>query len=296
MDVVVICNGLGNQMSQYAFFLKKRSIKPSTRFIFDRRSLGTHNGYELGRIFDIEYKESFLDKVLFYIFRFLSINRLPALSRRLFKVLKICGIELILEPANYDFEQTFLRPAKGLNFYYGGWHSEKYFIDIKPLILNVFKFKKVEHDELLENMLSCIRKTNSVSLHVRRGDFLTGANLEVYGAVCTKDYFLAAIKKIKERVNNPHFFVFSNDVDWVRENLIEENITLVDFNKGKDSWKDMYLMSNCKHNINSNSTFSWWGAWLNANSTKLVIVPKFYLNNIVTNDFYPPDWIRITDY
>ena len=296
MDIVVICNGLGNQMSQYAFYLRKKQLNNSTRFIFDRRSLSTHNGYELKRIFDIDYQEKFTEKILFYIFRFLSINRMPRLSKLIFRMLKLIGVKLTIEKPNYDYEDQNVKSSYGLNFYYGGWHSEKYFLPIENEVKKVFNFQSDQGDELLMGMLSRIKSCNSVSIHVRRGDFLVGSNMEMYGSVCTKEYFDAAIKKISSIIDTPQFFVFSNDVLWVKDNLRYENLTIVDFNKGDKSWKDMYLISNCKHNINSNSTFSWWGAWLNTHKEKIVITPKYYINNLVTKDFYPSTWLQITDY
>lgn len=296
MDIVVICNGLGNQMSQYAFYLNKKKLDSSTRFIFDRRSLSTHNGYELKRAFGIEYTESISDRLLFYIFRFLLIERIQIVSRPLKYILKTFGIVVINERPNYDFDAEIIKPARGIRFFYGGWHSEKNFNDVKNLVISTFKFCKTKQNEIEVNLLEEIRNTNSVSIHVRRGDFLTGINKELYGSICTPEYFKEAIKKILSLVENPHFYVFSNDVDWVKTNLNYENLTVVDFNHGQNSWIDMYLMSKCKHNINSNSTFSWWGAWLNSNPGKIIVVPQYFLNNVVTKDFYPEKWLKITGY
>ncbi|MDO8610808.1 MAG: alpha-1,2-fucosyltransferase, partial [bacterium] len=111
-----------------------------------------------------------------------------------------------------------------------------------------------------------------ISIHVRRGDFITNkANPQFIGL----DYYKSAINKINKLVNNPLFFVFSNDIPWCKTNLssLADDIHYINHNKGKDAYKDLLLMSACKHNIVANSTFSWWGAWLNQNSKKIVIDP-----------------------
>jgi hypothetical protein len=101
---------------------------------------------------------------------------------------------------------------------------------------------------------------------------------------------------MESKVENPHFFVFSNDLVWVKENIFIKNVTYVDCNAGKNSWKDMYLMSLCQHNIIANSTFSWWGAWLNKNKNKIVISPKRFLNSDTTTDVYPDAWTTLGEY
>jgi hypothetical protein len=294
MDVVLIFNGLGNQMSQYAFYLQKKNIDKSTRFMFDKRSGGTHNGYELERVFNIGYKEGFYDSVLFLLFRILCVKKYPAFSKPVLKFLNLIGISLVEESENYDFDEKFLKPSKGIRFLYGGWHSEKYFYSNKNQVLETFKLNV--DDQVNLNYLEEIKRTESVSVHVRRGDYMKGIHFELYGSVCTKEYFEVAIDKINKLIDNPRFFVFSNDLQWVQENLKMNNCTFVECNKGIDSWKDIFLMSNCKHNINSNSTFSWWGAWFNLYGNKVVIVPKYFVNNLETKDFYPDSWKKITDY
>ena len=123
-----------------------------------------------------------------------------------------------------------------------------------------------------------------MSLHIRRGDYL---NIKGKDISLSLDYHKGAIAYIMEHVQDPIFFIFSDDPLWVRDNLKVENATYVDWNSGKDSWQDMCLMSCCKHNIIANSSFSWWGAWLNANSEKIVISPKWGGNII------PDEWIQI---
>jgi hypothetical protein len=296
MDIIVICNGLGNQMSQYAFYQKKKCISDSTYFIFDKKSRLDHNGFELAKVFKIPYVENFKSNLLCMLFRILGIKKLPFFTKPIIFVLGMLGIRLINENGNYDFDPKHLLPSKGITFYYGGWHSEKYFKDIKDSVSNSFVFEILEDDLITLELADQIRAVNSVSVHIRRGDYLSQTNYLTFGAVCTTAYFVKAIEKIQSLTENPFFYVFSNDTAWVEENLKVENMVIVDTNKGENSWKDMYLMSLCKHNINSNSSFSWWASWLNDNKNKHVIVPKYFINNVDTKDVFPESWTSITEY
>lgn len=158
--------------------------------------------------------------------------------------------------------------------------------------MGVFKFPPV-HDSENCNYLSLIKTACSVSIHVRRGDYLDDLNLGIFGDICSKEYFQKAVSKIYTIFDNPHFFVFSNDLQWCMENLKLSSVTYVSGNIGPSSWKDMYLMTNCSHNIISNSTFSWWGAWLNPNPDKVVICPTRFTRDDTGLSIYPAEWIRV---
>ena len=110
---------------------------------------------------------------------------------------------------------------------------------------------------------------------------------------CNLDYYKRAVEYIKVHIENPVFFVFSDDKEYVTNNLQVENAVYVDFNSGSDSWQDMFLMSQCKHNIIANSTFSWWGAWLNGNLGKIVVAPSRWMTTFENDEIIPPNWIRL---
>ena len=133
-------------------------------------------------------------------------------------------------------------------------------------------------------ILKEIDNTQSVSLHIRRKDYLTVADGKRYMGICTDEYYQSAINYINEHVQNPVFYIFSDDVEFARENFKEKNMHIVDWNTGKDSLYDMQLMSRCKHNICANSTFSLWGARLNKNAGKLVIRPLRHDNYEKTDE------------
>jgi hypothetical protein len=209
------------------------------------------------------------------------------------EILGLLNFRIIEENFNYKFNKIYLYPSRGTNFYFGGWPSEKYFLSVKDQIVKDFTFTTPTDPQNVRHIQD-INGSNSVSIHVRRGDYLNDNNMELFGRVCTKGYYEKAINVIKGKVDDPHFFVFSNDADWVRSNLHMKNVTYVTCNYGWNSWIDLYLMSLCKHNIIANSTFSWWGAWLNANPDKIVISPSRYLNNDSGHtDVYPESWIKI---
>lgn len=292
MDVIIIFNGLGNQMSQYAFYLNKKNINKSTYFI---TLCGDHNGLELNKVFNINCKETASQLYLKFLFRILITNRLPIITKSLQQVLRFLNCRIIKENFNYNFNNDYLCPSKGITFYFGGWHTEKYFSSIKDRIFTELNFNLPKDAENVIHIRE-IALTSSVSIHVRRGDFLNSENINLFGEVCNNAYFEKAIELIKTKISHPHFFIFSNDMEWVKIHLPKENVTYITNNIGQDSWKDMYLMSLCKHNIISNSTFSWWGAWLNKNKDKIVISPSRFLKNDIATDVYPDSWIKLQDY
>lgn len=289
-------NGLGNQMSQYAFYLNKRQISKSTRFIFSKKSHKIHNGYELDHVFGIKYYDSMINKFLYLIYKIVDYKKFRFISKPIIRIFNFLGIEIINENDDHNFKAQLLNPSEGIKFYVGGWHSEKYFIDIKDQILNTFQFKSENLGTKNLEVLKRIKSSRSVSVHVRRGDFLDLHNYGKYGAVCSLNYFICAIEKMKSLVENPHFFFFTNDNAWVTENFKGTDFTIININTSKNSWKDMFLLSNCLHNINSNGSFSWWSSWLNRNESKIVIVPKNFMVNKSFEDIYPESWIQLKDY
>lgn len=287
MDVVIIFNGLGNQMSQYSFYLNKKIINNATYFLNFGRD---HNGYELDNVFNIHQSKTVKEKFLYILFRILLTDKIVLYPLK--KGFTFFGCKIINENFDYNFKPEYLKPSKGIKFYYGGWHNEEYFKDSKKQINKKFQFKTIE-DETNIDYIKKIKGTNSVAMHIRRGDFLDGNNINLFGNICNIFYYKKAIKLIEEKVTEPYFFVFSNDLSWVKENFQIKNVVYVDGNSGKNSWKDMCLMSLCKHNITANSTFSWWGAWLNKNSLKTIISPNCFIRSEKSSDIYPNSWYKI---
>lgn len=286
MDVVVIFNGLGNQMSQYAFYLAKKRHSPKTVAIFDYGNAFNHNGYELEKLFGIRILGGLIARLLLIFFNSSRYNK-----HKIF--VKLFKLRTFREPRNYDFTEEMLRPGPfGINFYWGGWHSEQYFKPIEREVNDVFRFPLDSDTAYARWQERICGAGNSVSLHVRRGDYVNISPDDYYqfGGVATLEYYRKAIDYLREAVGKCSFFVFSDDIPWCREQFGDEGMEYVDCNSGQNSWRDMCLMTMCKHHINANSTFSWWGAWLNADPDGIVVRPRWFIRDVVTEDFYPENW------
>lgn len=291
MDVVLIFNGLGNQMSQYAFYLAKKQVDARTRCLyFPDAWTCQHNGYELDYLFGIR-PDAWENGLLGWILKlYLWSQVCDSRKRHWLRVLmQWLHITLVHEPSYQSCPDMFLSQKRGIRFLYGGWHCENNFKAIQSQLPALYRMNDGVLSESAQDVLAQINATNSISLHVRRGDFLTDG----FGGICTVDYYQKAIAYMQERVDNTHFFVFSDDMEWVKANIQASNMHYVDIHHGLDSWKDMLLISRCKHNINANSTFSWWGAWLNGHKDKIVIVPNRFSQRPESNAIYPQSWIQI---
>jgi len=290
MDIVLIFNGLGNQMSQYAFYLAKKQLGHKCMLLVDETIVSQHNGFELNRIFQVGYHHSLSKKMLWKAFQKIQF------STRLGNILRGLGFKIIREEENYNYNPNHLNPGKGLlNYYKGGWHCENYFYSLRNDIREIFKFDENLMNEKTLKMRDMINKSAvSVSLHVRRGDYLKKPwGIYDFSQVATESYYERAIAYVKENNQGPiTFFVFSDDVLWCKQNFKGHQFVYVDFNKGEDSWQDMYLMTCCIWHINANSSFSWWGAWL-SEYPENTIVPNRFLRKIDTPDIYPDIWKKI---
>jgi Glycosyl transferase family 11 len=175
----------------------------------------------------------------------------------------------------------------------GFFQSERYFASIQFLLRKELQVKE-EHLSGVQNLVTTLQTKNSVALHIRRGDYKNEEALHYHGIVPIS-YYQQAIALLQQRVTNPHFYIFSDDGHWVKENLRLENATIISGIHSKTHFEDLYLMSQCQHNIIANSSFSWWGAWLNDNPDKIVIAPKQWFNEGPkdTQDLYPSGWITL---
>ena len=292
MDIVFLQGGLGNQMFQYAFYLAKK--KKSNKVDYDCGLLSIdkqHNGFELDKLFNVRYKTNkfrvFLLRVILFMF-----NKKNALCRFSLLLISSCLKLRLIEdtmPSLFNSQLLISQDA----YYYGYWQTEKYFRGIEFDLKYIFSFplcalskKTIECKDLI-----CI--SNSISVHIRRGDYLKENNIGLYGNICTLEYYEKSIDYINEKILDPMFVIFSDDIKWVKDILQISNAVYVDWNQGADAWQDMFLMSQCKHNIIANSSFSWWGAWLNSNNDKIVISPSRFLNIGDSKDIIGNGWIKL---
>jgi hypothetical protein len=279
MIISKIIGGLGNQMFQYAI-AKAVEVKKSDTFKLDITAYKTyklHNGYRLNK-FNID--ENIANKE--------EIENFKGKNNLINKVLNKFNLNKIVykekERTIYD-KNVFCKD----NIYLDGyWQNEKYFIDIRDEILKDFTPKEkntIEVDKYLEK----INSVNSVSIHIRRGDYANHPEIGILDI----SYYKNAIKYICTKVEKPIFYIFSNDLKWCEKNFdfIENKFFI---NDTKTEIEDMTLMKNCKHNILANSSFSWWSAWLNIYKEKIVIAPKKWrLDDLNNYKYLPKSWIKI---
>tara|TARA_E500000178_G_scaffold337932_1_gene377730 strand:+ start:2380 stop:3234 length:855 start_codon:yes stop_codon:yes gene_type:complete len=278
---IKLTGGLGNQMFQFAAgyaLSKKKNVKLSLDLKYiNKRKL--FNGFELEKVFNIYSKVTFLNNQL--NINYLNFKNILNIFDKSFYYYK--------EPHFHYSNNIFDLPKH--SFLDGYWQSELYFKDYAKEIREIFTFSNNLNKEN-NLMIDEINHSNSISIHIRRGDFLLKRNNNHYTNL--KDYYFKAISESDKLFVNPKYFIFTDDPLWVKENFNLNNpYNVVDFNHGNNSFIDMYLMSLCKSNIIANSSFSWWGAWLNNRNDKIIYAPKNWFNDksISTKDLIPEQWI-----
>lgn len=291
MIIIRLKGGLGNQMFQYALG-RVLSLKNNDQFKVDLSFLNfTYKGITK-RSYDLDVFNLKIDfsrdneipiihklnksKYFFYLMTFFK------------KIFKIKGQE-----NSFSFDNRILN-LKGDIFLDGYWQSPKYFNDYTDIIRQDFVFKDVFNNKV-KTLVQEIKNCKSLCVHVRRGDFLNNNNHNVL----KDDFYDICFKKLKDMGNLPDkIYVFSDDINWCKENMNFEDIPTFFSTKeyaGKKGEGDLFLMSNCKYFIIPNSTFSWWGAWLSNREGKVVVCPQkwFADNNMNTKDLLPEEWIKI---
>lgn len=289
MKIVKYIGGLGNQMFIYAFSVALREtfrqeILVDTHYY---KSRNFHNGLEIERIFGIHLTEAKLsDKLKMswyfpnYWIDYHLLGKLPARKNTI--------RELPGQKVNFE-----LLGDSSDKFYDGYWQSYQYFDSCRNVILKEFTFPKISMEDKLNFELNerLNNEENSVGIHIRRGDYLKNWK---YRGLCGIDYYQKAIAYILEHIKSPKFFLFSDDIDWVKENISPllkgYDITFVNWNHSINSYKDMQLMAMCKNLIIANSSFSWWAAYLNQNNP-IVVAPEKWINSFMDFRIQYKDWI-----
>jgi hypothetical protein len=288
MVISRLIGGLGNQMFQYAAG-KSLSVANGYELKLDisaYKNYTLHNGFELD-LFKIsagiasDDEVSGLVNVRSRIFRFLS------------KKLGLKNKSHFLEKS-FSYDPDFFN-IKHSVYIDGYWQSYQYFESIESeLRVELTPIKKLSGLNL--DVSQQISRVNAVSLHIRRGDYVSNQTTNKVHGFLGIDYYENAIKTIFSRVPDPYFFVFSDDIAWARENLpLTNNVTFIEHNRAENSYEDMRLMSLCKHHIIANSSFSWWGAWLGQNPNKIVLYPLkwFAKDDRDISKLCPPEWHMI---
>jgi len=274
MIIIQLAGGLGNQMQQYALYRKLLSLGKDAKVDISwfreedrQKNVYAKRDLELDYFKNVEYEACTEEerKAL------AGGGGLAGKIRgKLFPgTRKIFSESEMYHPEIFDFEDRYLC---------GYFACEKYYADIMEALRKQFVFTESGHAEN-RKMAERMRNGESVSIHIRRGDYLDAENAAMFGNICTEEYYAGAIREMKQIYPIAHFYVFSDDIPYVKEHYKGEEFTAVDINRGKDSFYDMWLMSQCRHNICANSTFSFWGARLNRNKEKIVMRPSIHKNS-----------------
>lgn len=290
MKIVNIIGGLGNQMLQYAFAICLKEKNPNEEILLDLshfRGYGLHNGYEIDRIFGQKIPTANgwqIAKVSWYLPWYKP-------SRLLRHIMPKRKTECIEKP--FMVYQEKYSEWKGNGYFEGYWHYPAIFEPYKKEILEALAFPPFD-DCNNKEIANSINKYESVAIHVRRGDYVVAKN---FRDICTDDYYKKAIAKAIELCEKPVFFIFSNDIEYC-DRLFSEykekyELYFVSNNNGANSFRDMQLMSMAKINIVANSSFSWWGAYLNQRDNHYVLCPPKWVNFTESMDMVPKEWIKI---
>lgn len=290
MKIVRIIGGLGNQMFQYALALalKYRFPEDSVKIdIFAFNGYPLHNGFEISKVFPSKIEYANLSDILRISWP-LAHYRLWQIGKRILPMRKT----MCCEKDDYTLELNRCQD-KSPTYFDGYWQSELYFREFRELILKDFTFPPFI-DKKNSELASVLKNKTSVSIHIRRGDYV---GHPMFRNICTMEYYRNAINYILKEAKVEIFCIFSNDKDWVKENFADQlggiDTIFVDWNFGTESFRDMQLMSMCSHNIIANSSFSWWGAWLNQNTDAIIIAPDKWMNRDLKSNPICDNWIKI---
>jgi Glycosyl transferase family 11 len=289
MVISKITSGLGNQLFQYALG-RQLAAQAGTSLWFDLRyfhqdyDTDTPRRFKLDR-FSIDYK--LLDSSP-WLYASKATRLLPKRSLRPL-------IDTRYE-VDFHFDPAIIRPAAPFTILWGFWQSEQYFAESTVQIRQELTFNRPLGDTFLNYQKQIAQATTPISVHIRRGDYVTHPEFSQSFGFVGLDYYYNAISRLTAQFPNATLFLFSDDPDWVRANIHTEQPHVLVANSGLDAdLDDLQLMSLCHHHVIANSSFSWWGAWLNPRPDKQVIAPQRWFANKPwdTKDLVPPSWIRL---
>ncbi|MBN0988374.1 alpha-1,2-fucosyltransferase [Amphritea pacifica] len=288
MVIVRLIGGLGNQLFQYAYALSLADRGYRVKLdISEFESYTLHGGYSLGH-YDERIAIATQDEIR-------QLTRVGPLTKLLRKVQGKKSRRVIRE-SNFSYDEKMLAPEDG-HYLVGYFQSEKYFNGIRGALLESLSLK---HKLSTYSVAVCTAISDSpvsVSVHIRRGDYISDPSANSTHGVCSLDYYYAAIQQFEDRYSDVDFYIFSDDIDWVKENLKIARAQYISAEQKRFAGEDIYLMSQCDHNIVANSSFSWWGAWLNDNAAKEVVAPEQWYADPDMQRFsrtlIPDSWIRL---
>ena len=295
MVIVKLMGGLGNQMFQYAAarrlaHFNNTNLKIDLSWFDNICKVDSSREYALD---EFEIQENFASREEIEA---LTVKTQGFVERLIIKAIgrKLGTAPSYIREKYFHFDPDILYLDDGV-YLDGYWQSEKYFKDIETIIRQEFTIKSEMNAKSLA-IKKHIKSTNSVSLHIRRGDYISNPHTNKFHGSCNVKYYFRCIENLTLRLKHPHFFIFGDDPEWTRANLkLPYPTTFVDHNPPEKGYEDLKLMSRCKYHIIANSSFSWWGAWLNPDPDKIVITPDRWFNkeDVDTTDLLPENWIRL---
>lgn len=295
MIIIRMTGGMGNQMFQYALYLKLKALQKNVKLDDQTEYAGEDTRPIMLWAFDASYEAATREEI-----NLVTDGNRNILHRIRRKLRGRQSLEYEEKPFCYDHQVLQKDPA----YLTGYFQSEKYFADMIPQIRKAFHFTPKLWDKLskplreqMQGYLAQIDSSIAVAVHIRRGDYLD--NPQLYGNICTEKYYKSAVDLIQEKHPDALFVIFSNDIAWTRtkvEELYGTNAPymIIEGTTEDSGYLDMLLMSHCKHHIIANSSFSWWGAWLPQTQDKLVIAPAQWNHRAEVEDIYTENMIRIT--
>lgn len=290
MIISEILGGLGNQMFQYALG-RALAIQCDDTLKMDISAFESYkvHGYDLNH-FTIQAEIATTDEITPFL---KNKKRLRGL-KRLISHLVTDTTKRFVQEQSFPFDPTILQ-LRGDIYLSGYWQSQKYFLPIRGHLLKEFSLRGPASNGY-QHFAQLIGSTQSVSLHIRRGDYISNENALKFHGICPLDYYRKAVDHLNSHVQNLTCFIFSDDIEWAKANLdFLPTKVFVSGEEGLTNHEEMLLMSLCQHNIIANSTFSWWGAWLNLHDDKMVIAPAqwFKTKDVDTRDLIPQDWLKL---
>lgn len=282
MVVVKLNGGLGNQLFQYAAALRL-ALKHRAQLKMDIRQFTQLLAHTTPRQYELKH----------FAIRG-SLLPPDTVWRRWWRRATLQPRLTVIKEKHYHFDPAIL--GLGDNIYLDGyWQTAKYFSDVRQHVLDEFRVK-TPLTERSRRLSARMHASNSVAVHIRRGDYVANPTTRQYHGVCSEAYYAAAAQRLTQRVHDISWYIFSDDIPWCRQHLkLPGATTFVDHNGPERAYDDLRLMSACKHFIIANSSFGWWGAWLSLSPQKIVIAPKRWFNTpaMNTTDVVPSDWITL---
>lgn len=290
MIIVNVCGGLGNQLFQYAIG-RRIALARGVELVLDtswyrrlhRRRSVTARQFELGD-FHVSARETRPEEA----------RKARNSTHRFWRHFPLIPRYDVVREVSKRFQPDVFQ-AKDGTYLLGFWQCPRYFEDIRTVLMEdlAIRVPLSREEKLTEDRI--IESQNAVAVHVRRGDYVTLASAAKFHGTCGVEYYQNAVTEMEQRLGRPNYFVFSDDMEWARNNLsFMRDACFVAGEEGRPSCVGIHLMASCKHNVIANSSYSWWGAWLGRELDRIVIAPKHWsFGGPQSAEVLPASWIAL---